>query len=54
MRGNFRGDVSVVVDAGDAAFCDVPDNDGIEAPLLEYGEDFVLAALFSDKEHALL
>src|SRR5258707_7299312 len=44
-RGNFSGYASVVFNAGDAAFGDLADDDGIEAPLLEDGEDFVLAAL---------
>ena len=54
MRGNFRGDSAVVVYAGDAAFCNLADDDGIEAPLLEDGQDFVLAALLRHQQHALL
>src|SRR6266478_2963741 len=50
MRGNFRGDVSVVADAGDAAFGDVADDDGVESPLPENGEDFALAPFFGDEE----
>ncbi len=54
MRGNFRGDAAVVVDAGDATLGNLADHDGIEAPLLEDGEDFVLAALLRHQQHALL
>src|SRR6267143_995976 len=54
VRGNFRCDFPVVIDAGDAAFGDLADDDGIEAPLLEDGEDFVLATFFGDQQHALL
>src|SRR6266478_3969868 len=54
MRGDFRSDATIVVDAGDAAFGDMADDDGIEAPLLENHEDFVLVAFFGDEEHALL
>src|SRR5213592_2671142 len=54
MRGNFRGDAAIVVDAGDAAFGDLAHNDGVEAPLLENGQDFMLQAVFGDQEHALL
>src|SRR6266853_960480 len=54
MRGNFRSDATIVVDAGDAAFGDLADDDSVEAPLLENRKDFVLAAFFGDEEHALL
>ncbi len=54
MRGDFRGDSAVVVDAGDATFGDLADDDGVETPLLENGKHFVLAALFGDQQHALL
>src|SRR5882762_2927695 len=54
MRGNFRGDAAVVVDAGNAAFGDAADDDGIESPLFEDGKDFTFAAFFGDEQHALL
>ena len=54
MRGNFGGDSAVVVDAGDAAFSNLADHNGIEAPLFEHGEDFMLAALPRHQQHALL
>ena len=54
MRGNFRGGSAVVVDAGHAAFGNLADDDGIEAPLLEDRQDFMLAALFRHQQHALL
>ena len=54
MRGNFRGDSAVVLDPGDAAFGDLADDHGVQSPLLENAEDFVLAALFRDEQHALL
>src|SRR3981189_3626989 len=49
-----RGDASVVVDAGDAPFGDLADDNGIQAPLLEDGQDFILAPLLGHQQHALL
>src|SRR5207245_6229134 len=40
MRGNLRGDSAVIFYARHAAFVDLADNDGIQPPLFEDGEDF--------------
>ena len=54
MRRNLRNDRAVIFYYEQTTCCDFTDYRGIEAPFFEDVEDFVLASLFGDEEHALL
>ena len=54
VRGNFGGDAAVMQHAQQAVGGDAADLDGVESPLAEDGEDFLLAAALGDQQHALL
>src|SRR5580700_11380304 len=54
VRGNLGDDIAVIFHDEEAAGGDFTDYRGIEAPLFEDAENFVLAAFFGDEEHALL
>src|SRR6202011_4340526 len=52
--GNFCGQLTAVRHAQQSAVGHFADDYSVESPLFEYVEDFALAALFGNQQHALL